>query len=87
MYDRWFKQENEMISRFSRILLKQLALASVCVFLLAVSAHGQSEISLNGAFDFRVHSSPDSMDRSIDADDVAQLAKEAGMRGLVLKNH
>jgi hypothetical protein len=76
-----------MISNFSRILIKQLALASVCLFLLAASAHGQAEISLNGAFDFRVHSSPDSIDRSIDADDVAQLAKEAGMRGIVLKNH
>ena len=42
---------------------------------------------LKGAIDFRAHSSPDSMDRSIDADDLARLAKEAGMRGLVLMHH
>jgi uncharacterized protein DUF6282 len=78
-----------MLSKLFRRLAKQLALVTVCLFLLAGFAHAQSdsEINLKGAFDFRVHSSPDSMDRSIDADDVAQLAKEAGMRGLVLKNH
>jgi len=49
--------------------------------------YGQSDINLNGAFDFHVHSGPDSIPRSIDADALAKLAKEKGMRGLVLKNH
>jgi hypothetical protein len=44
-------------------------------------------LNLKGAIDFHVHSSPDSVPRSIDADDLARLAKESGMRGLVLKNH
>ena len=57
--------------------------------MLAVPGYGQSEPELNlkGAIDFHVHSSPDSVPRSIDADDLARLAKESGMRGLVLKNH
>jgi len=52
--------------------------------LLAVSAWGQS---LNGVIDIHAHSDPDSTARSIDAIDLAKLAKARGMRGLVLKNH
>jgi hypothetical protein len=37
--------------------------------------------------DFHAHSDPDSSPRSIDAIDLALLAKSRGMRGLVLKNH
>src|SRR5579863_3431053 len=51
---------------------------------LAVSAWGQT---LDGVIDFHVHSDPDSVARSIDAIDLAKLAKSRGMRGLVLKNH
>lgn len=43
--------------------------------------------TLNGVIDFHVHSDPDSVPRSIDAIDLARLAKSRGMRGLVLKNH
>ena len=43
--------------------------------------------SLNGVIDIHVHSDPDSVPRSIDAIDLAKLAKSRGMRGLVLKNH
>jgi hypothetical protein len=54
------------------------------VGLLAASAlHGQ----LSGVIDIHVHSAPDSVPRSIDAIDLAKLAKARGMRGLVLKNH
>ena len=42
---------------------------------------------LAGVIDIHVHSSPDSTPRSIDAIDLARMAKERGMRGLVLKNH
>src|SRR6202142_4183936 len=61
--------------------------SGILLFLLAMPAYGQSELSLKGAIDTRVHSGPDSVPRSIDADDLARLAKEKGMRGLVLKNH
>ena len=52
--------------------------------LLAAAASGQS---LNGVIDIHAHSDPDSTPRSIDAIDLAKLAKDRGMRGLVLKNH
>ena len=42
---------------------------------------------LAGTIDIHVHSDPDSRPRSIDALDVAKLAKARGMRGIVLKNH
>jgi hypothetical protein len=42
---------------------------------------------LQGAIDIHVHSYPDDRPRSIDAVAVARLARERGMRGIVLKNH
>jgi Family of unknown function (DUF6282) len=54
------------------------------LFLLGACAWGQT---LSGVIDFHVHSDPDSVARSIDAIDLAKLAKSRGMRGLVLKNH
>jgi hypothetical protein len=43
--------------------------------------------TLAGVIDIHVHADPDSLPRSIDAIDLARLAKARGMRGLVLKNH
>jgi uncharacterized protein DUF6282 len=51
------------------------------------SGPADSELSLAGAIDFHVHQGPDSVDRAIDADDLARLAKKMGMRGMVMKNH
>jgi hypothetical protein len=45
------------------------------------------ENPLAGVIDIHVHCSPDSRPRSIDAIDLARLAKSRDMRGLVLKNH
>jgi hypothetical protein len=42
---------------------------------------------LSGVIDIHAHSGPDSIARSIDALDLALLAKSFGMSGLVLKNH
>jgi hypothetical protein len=42
---------------------------------------------LNGVVDIHAHSGPDSVARSIDADELVKLALSRGMRGLVLKNH
>src|SRR3977135_2196100 len=42
---------------------------------------------LAGVLDIHVDSDPDSVPRSIDAIDLARLAKSRGMRALVLKNH
>jgi hypothetical protein len=42
---------------------------------------------LAGAIDIHVHSAPDNVARSIDGLEVAKLARDKGMRGIVLKNH
>ncbi|HMF76471.1 MAG TPA: DUF6282 family protein [Bryobacteraceae bacterium] len=42
---------------------------------------------LSGVIDVHAHCAPDSVPRSIDAIDLARLAKSRGMRGLVLKSH
>jgi hypothetical protein len=57
----------------------------LCLLCLIPAAHGQPPLS--GVIDIHVHSGPDSVARSIDAIDLARLAKERGMRALVLKNH
>jgi hypothetical protein len=43
--------------------------------------------TLTGAIDIHAHSDPDGIPRSIDAIDLAKLAKSRGMRAIVLKNH
>ncbi|HLG56686.1 MAG TPA: DUF6282 family protein [Vicinamibacterales bacterium] len=42
---------------------------------------------LIGAIDLHAHHDPDSYPRSLDAFDVARMARDRGLRGLVLKNH
>ncbi len=42
---------------------------------------------LSGVVDIHAHSGPDSVARSIDADELVKLAQARGMRGIVLKNH
>ncbi|MDR3700367.1 MAG: DUF6282 family protein [Candidatus Sulfopaludibacter sp.] len=55
--------------------------------LVAWSALAAAQTPLPGVIDIHVHADPDSLPRSIDAIDLARLAKARGMRGLVLKNH
>jgi Family of unknown function (DUF6282) len=43
--------------------------------------------TLTGAIDLHAHTDPDGTPRSIDAIDLARLAKSRGMRAIVLKNH
>src|SRR5580692_3985341 len=59
----------------------QLA-AMFLVFSLSANAQ-----MLSGAIDMHAHSDPDGVERSIDAIDLARLAKSRGMRAIVLKNH
>ncbi len=55
------------------------------ILLLSMTAcHAQT---LAGVIDIHVHADPDSLPRKIDAIDLARMAKERGMRGMVLKNH
>jgi len=68
-----------------RLAIERIIWISFCSSLFACTAHAQSD--LNGVIDIHAHVDPDSMPRSIDAIDLARLAKQRGMRGLVLKNH
>ena len=78
-----------MRSRFSRIPIMRIDWICIALFLLSGSSYAQSDsaLDLKGAIDFHVHQGPDSVDRAIDADDLARLAKKMGMRGMVMKNH
>ena len=58
-----------------------------CLAGLVAAAAACAQAPLDGVIDFHVHADPDSLPRSIDAIDLARLAKQRGMRGLVLKNH
>jgi len=76
-----------MIDGFTRaklFLMIGIRMLGAAALLLPV-AWGQGP--LNGVIDIHAHCDPDSMARSIDAIDLARLAKARGMRGLVLKNH
>jgi len=57
------------------------------LLLAAWGALAAAQTPLPGVIDIHVHADPDSLPRSIDAIDLARLAKARGMRGLVLKNH
>jgi hypothetical protein len=59
-------------------------LAKFVLTLLAVPGIAQT---LDGVIDMHAHSDPDGTPRSIDAIDLARLAKSCGMRAIVLKNH
>ena len=51
-----------------------------------MSAHNPDR-SLSGVIDIHCHCGPDSLPRSVDAVDLARLARERGMRAIVVKNH
>ena len=63
------------------------AIGAVCFLTAPVTAQPSAEINLNGAIDIHAHQAPDSGPREIEADDLARMAKAAGERGLVMKNH
>jgi hypothetical protein len=56
------------------------------VLLMLLSA-GMSFAQLQGIVDTHTHGDPDSSARSIDVLELARIAKAAGMRAIVLKNH
>jgi hypothetical protein len=56
------------------------------LLLLLISA-GMAFGQLQGIIDIHTHGDPDSAARKIDVLELAKIAKAAGMRGIVLKNH
>src|SRR5947207_11232161 len=73
--------------------MRNLLIAISAAILLASLSMSQNRASdegarlLMGTIDIHVHSDPDDRPRSIDAIDVAKLARARGMRAIVLKNH
>jgi hypothetical protein len=68
--------------------MKTVMASGLAIFtLLIVGAKGQSVVSLSGVIDIHAHSGPDDVARTIDAIDLARLARDRGMRAIVLKNH
>jgi hypothetical protein len=57
------------------------------LFLLSAFVLSLNGQSLQGVIDLHCHSDPDVVPRSIDALDLARLAREQGLRGILLKNH
>jgi hypothetical protein len=55
--------------------------------LLTLLAAGSARAQLDGVIDVHVHAAPDSMPRSIDALEIARLARRQGMRAILLKDH
>jgi uncharacterized protein DUF6282 len=73
-----------------RALFIALAMIATAAGAAEVSQRGRADDTaraLRGAIDIHVHSDPDDRPRSIDAIDVAKLARLRGMRAIVLKNH
>ena len=66
--------------------MRRSILLSLALCLIAAPARTQ-ENPLAGAIDIHVHAAPDSTPRSIDAIDLARMAKARGMRALVFKSH
>ncbi len=56
----------------------------VALLAAALSVWGQT---LSGVVDLHAHADPDSLPRSIDALELARLARKRGLRAIVLKNH
>src|SRR6202051_4101033 len=65
--------------------------SAACALLLTLACFTQLRPAraqtLTGAIDIHAHSDPDGTPRSIDAIDLAKLARSRGMRAIVLKNH
>ena len=69
-------------------MLRQSIFAGLALFLTVAPAAAQDEtVSLAGVIDFHTHAGPDSRPRAMDDIEAALQFKEAGLRGMVLKNH
>jgi hypothetical protein len=60
--------------------------STVLALCLVAPAIGHSQ-TLEGAIDFHAHAAPDGTPRKIDVLELARMAKAAGMRAIVIKNH
>ena len=79
-----------MVNRLKTPLLLLIAFLS---YAASATLHAQAEfwqeasVELKGAIDLHVHGAPDSDARSLDALEMAPIARRHGMRALLFKNH
>lgn len=71
----------------SRVRRRVVVRALSLTLALVTCACAVSAQTLSGAIDFHAHGDPDGTPRKIDVIELAKLAKAAGMRAIVLKNH
>jgi len=78
-----------MQTRIQMRMAFSLVLTAGVLWITPAGARQNDEAArlLAGSIDIHVHSDPDDRPRSIDAIDVAKLARTRGMRAIVLKNH
>jgi hypothetical protein len=62
-------------------------LFSAAALLFSTAVLGAQDRPLAGAIDIHMHCGPDVVPRTVDAIDLARLAKAEGMRAIVIKNH
>lgn len=74
--DRYFK---------TRWAASVLAVSLGLIYLIADAQ--EPSVSLEGIIDFHAHSGPDSRPRAMSDIEAVRMAQEAGLRGIVLKNH
>ena len=67
------------------VVTRRCAVPVIAVVIFGLTATAQRP--LDGVIDIHVHSAPDNVELSIDAIDVATLARDRGMRAIVLKSH
>jgi len=66
--------------------MRAVSFAVLTFCALAPFAAGRAQ-TLEGAIDMHAHAAPDGTPRKLDALDLARMAKTAGMRAIVIKNH
>jgi len=66
--------------------MRAVSFAVLTFCALATAAVGGAQ-TLDGAIDMHAHAAPDGTPRKLDALELARMAKAAGMRAIVIKNH
>src|ERR1700690_4219105 len=84
---RWLLRVRSTSSSSETCSMKGTSMRSQLAAMFLVFSLSANAQTLSGAIDMHAHADPDGVPRKIDAVDLARLAKERGMRAIVLKNH
>src|ERR1700729_2127272 len=84
---RWLLRVRSTPSSSETCSMKGASMRSQLAAMFLVFSLSANAQTVSGAIDMHAHADPDGVPRKIDAVDLARLAKERGMRAIVLKNH